>query len=143
MKSFLGIGCLIFIGFAGWKIGGQLSSDALGMALGILFGIMAGIPTALMVLAARRKEEEYRPRSNQRHSHQQLPASPYQHQPPVIVVTGNGAPGYGSTPQQVHPGYTASFPGKEGEPYPALPEPMENARPARQFRVVGEEDEWL
>lgn len=40
-------------------------------------------------------------------------------------------------------GYTVGFSGQEGQRYPALPEPMGNARPARQFRVVGEEDEWL
>lgn len=43
------------IAWAGWQLGGMLSTDALGMALGVLFGIMAGIPMALIALAADRR----------------------------------------------------------------------------------------
>ena len=46
-----GLLLLAFVGFAGWRIGGHLSSDAMGMAVGMLLGIMAGIPTALIILA--------------------------------------------------------------------------------------------
>ncbi|MCB0094166.1 MAG: hypothetical protein KDE46_00545 [Caldilineaceae bacterium] len=61
MKSILGIALLVFVGMVGmvgWRIGGSLSSDALGMAVGILFGIMAGIPATLILLASARREED-------------------------------------------------------------------------------------
>ena len=60
MKSILGIALLVFVGIVGWRIGGSLSSDALGMAVGILFGIMAGIPATLLLLASERREHEIR-----------------------------------------------------------------------------------
>ena len=44
-------------GFAGWRIGGNISSDAVSMGVGVLFGIVAGIPTALLVMANNRKRE--------------------------------------------------------------------------------------
>ena len=75
------IGGIVFVGFAGWQIGGKLSSDAIGMALGVLFGIMAGIPASLMVLAAKRQESE-RFRDDYRHR----PPLQIPEQPPVIVV---------------------------------------------------------
>ena len=49
-----------FVGIAGWRIGGELSPDAMGMAIGMLFGVMAGIPTALLVLASERREPSER-----------------------------------------------------------------------------------
>lgn len=137
MKAFFALVMLTFIGLAGWRIGGQLSSDAVGMALGILFGIMAGLPTALILLAARRRDDDdgYDRRGRGR---QQLPAhgyaSPYGapgYQPPVIVVTGNG----GALPNQQ--------PGGMGQQRPGLPGPAEMPVEARQFRVVGETDEWV
>ena len=106
MKTIVGLCGLIFVGVAGWQLGGRLSSDAIGMALGVLFGIMAGIPAALMVLAARR-QSEFDLDDDPRRSRRQQPQPQYgmypqipQQQPPVIVVTGQGAPagqgaGYG------------------------------------------------
>jgi hypothetical protein len=61
MKHLSFLALLIFIGAAGWQIGGELSHDAIGMALGILFGIMASIPTMLMVLAGQRRDERQGP----------------------------------------------------------------------------------
>lgn len=58
IKCFLGLCGLVFVGVAGWQLGGRLSSDAIGMALGVLFGIMAGIPATLMVLLVRRDDGE-------------------------------------------------------------------------------------
>ena len=49
-----------FVGIAGFRIGGELSPDAMGMAIGMLFGVMAGIPTALLVLASERREPSER-----------------------------------------------------------------------------------
>jgi|JI10StandDraft_1071094.scaffolds.fasta_scaffold111029_1 hypothetical protein len=56
MKKLFGIGFLMLVSVAGWKIGEHMSTDALGMALGVIFGMMAGIPVALIALAARPKE---------------------------------------------------------------------------------------
>jgi len=69
---------------------------------------------------------------------QRQPASPYTFQPPVIVVTGSGQPGAG-----------AGWPGQPalGPPSNAYGPPQGNGweqLPAnRQFRVVGEQEEWL
>ena len=49
MKHLIGLIILGFVSYMGFRIGGELSSDAFGMAIGMLFGIMAGIPTALRV----------------------------------------------------------------------------------------------
>jgi hypothetical protein len=54
MKKMIGLIILIFVGTAGWRIGNNLSSEAISMAVGIFFGVLAGIPTALLVLAADR-----------------------------------------------------------------------------------------
>lgn len=59
MKKLLAMFALIFVGTAGWRIGESLSSDAVSMAIGLLLGVMAGVPTALIVLAAHRREESY------------------------------------------------------------------------------------
>jgi len=50
----VGLIVLAPIAWAGWQLGGRLSTDALGMALGVLFGVMAGIPMALIAIAADR-----------------------------------------------------------------------------------------
>jgi hypothetical protein len=151
MRQYIGLAALIFVGIAAWRIAGQLSSDAVGMAVGVLFGVMAGVPTALMVMASSRRraaeEEETTPRRRQ--SQQQphgMPQHPgyyggygpgYAPQPPVIVLAGPGMgqPGYG-------PGYQQGY----GDPYAqqrmrALPAP--EAVDVRQFKVVGEKEEWV
>lgn len=56
-RLLFGLLILVFVGVVGWRIGGNLSSDAMGMAIGMLFGIMAGIPTALILLASERRHE--------------------------------------------------------------------------------------
>ena len=143
MKAAIALGSFSFIGFAGWRIGGQLSADALGMALGILFGVMAGIPAALMVLAARRNDDrmmEQRPQSN-RGQLAMRGQGQYMQQPPVIVVTGNPGANYGGQPP-VH-GYQQGGADPYMQPsYPALMPPSEPPE-QRQFRVVGETEEWL
>ncbi|HRJ43732.1 MAG TPA: hypothetical protein PL105_17730, partial [Caldilineaceae bacterium] len=52
MKRLAIVGLLIFVGFAGWRVGGALSTDAMGMAVGIVFGVLASLPVALLMLAA-------------------------------------------------------------------------------------------
>lgn len=56
LGKLIGIGGILFICFAGWQIGGMLSTDALGMALGVVFGMMAGIPAAMIAMAGRPTE---------------------------------------------------------------------------------------
>lgn len=60
MKVIFSGGVLVFVAVVGWRMGGVLSPDALGMAVGLLFGVMAGIPTALILLAGQRREGELR-----------------------------------------------------------------------------------
>jgi len=138
MKSLLALVVLLLVGAAGWRIGGQLSADALGMALGVLFGVMASIPTALIVLAARRRADEgpggRAQHGRRRHSMLPMQNGYPQYQPPVIVVTGNPG-GQQQANEYGMGGYDM--------PRAALPGPMEGQPPYRQFRVVGETDEWV
>jgi hypothetical protein len=145
MRQYIGLAALIFVGIAAWRIAGQLSADALGMAVGVLFGVMAGVPTALMVMASgRRRAAEEEETTSRRRQQQAMPQHPayyggygpggYPPQPPVIVLAG---PGMG---QQGYPqGY--------GDPYGqqqrmrSLPAP--EAVDVRQFKVVGEKEEWV
>ncbi|MCB0087781.1 MAG: hypothetical protein KDE54_07700 [Caldilineaceae bacterium] len=134
MKQIFSLMLLIFVAAIGWRIGGSLSSDAMGMAIGMLFGIMAGIPTALLVLASERRREQPRAaddRERSRNQHGQLPYA----QPPVIVVTGSPTqlpagpihPPQAGYPPHLHQGYDS----------PA------SSPPQRTFRIVGEHDESL
>ena len=52
MRQYVGLAALIFVAIGAWRIAGQLSADALGMAVGVLFGVMAGVPAALPVMAS-------------------------------------------------------------------------------------------
>ena len=54
MNKIFAIGALALLAFAGWQLGGVMSSDALGLALGVLFGMMAGIPAALIAMSAQK-----------------------------------------------------------------------------------------
>ena len=107
----------IFVGVVGWRIGGELSPDAMGMAIGMLFGIMAGIPTALLMLAAQRRPDGHSEREQRPQRPRVEPVAP-----PQIV--------------QNHYHYHEA-PGRsrqaEVEQRHALPEP-------RQYRVIGQED---
>lgn len=89
MRYIFGACLLTLVGVVGWRIGQELSPDAIGMAIGLLFGIMAGTPAALMVLASRRRED-------MRHDRRPEPQRPrsvhitVEHfdQPPVVVRPG-------------------------------------------------------
>ena len=48
----------IFFTAVAWRLTQLLSPDAIGMALGLGFGVLAGIPAALLVFVARRRDEE-------------------------------------------------------------------------------------
>jgi hypothetical protein len=148
MRQYVGLAALIFVGIAAWRIAGQLSADALGMAVGVLFGVMAGVPAALMVMASgrRRAEEEETP-SRRRQQSQGMPQHPayypgygpagYPPQPPVIVLAGPGMgqPGY---PQGYSQGYSDPYGQQRMRALPA-PEAVD----VRQFKVVGEKEEWV
>jgi hypothetical protein len=125
MKRWIGMAVLVFVATAGWRIGDALSPDALSMAVGILFGVLAGVPAALLVIAgSRRREQDERSRQAERG----YPARPagawgqpyFPPQPPVIVVA----------PPAVGPG---------GQEHPAWLPPRRD----RQFKVVGEVEEWV
>jgi hypothetical protein len=128
MKRWFGMAILVFVAAAGWRIGAALSPDALSMAVGILFGVLAGVPTALLIIAAtRRRAAEERPRPPER-GYAVRPEGPWGQpyfppQPPVIVVA----------PQALGPGGPAAGDGPVWLP----------PRPDRQFKVVGEIEEWM
>ncbi len=141
MKRFLGLIVLIFIGAAGWRVGSGLSSDAISMAVGIFFGILAGIPAALLVLASERRRPEratrdygqsYGPHKGGEYGVSRHEGYYHPPQPPVIVVTGAAG-----TPQQPY----AGLPGYgQPEGYKA---DWATTRPVRQYKVVGEQEEWV
>lgn len=129
MKQILVFAILVVGGVAAWQIGESLSSDAISMGLGIFFGMLAGLPAALLVLAASRRNE-YVERDRSTVSRESGYPS-YAHQPPIIVVTApNGGGQLPTNPNQ-----------------PMMELPMwANARAERQFKIVGEReeivDEW-
>lgn len=134
MRKLLGLAALVFVGVLAWRIGGMLSTDAIGMAVGLVFGVMAGIPAALLVLATdrRRQEQDEEEGAYDSTPYRQFPT--YPQPPPVIVFTAPQAqptaPGpYPATPQGYLPGPSSA----------AWPPP----RAERQFRVVGEREEWI
>ena len=141
MKRFLGLLLLVFVGTVGWRVGSGLSSDAVSMAVGIFFGILAGIPAALLVLASERRRPERSTREygrdygqNNGREYGVSRHNGYYHppQPPVIVLTG--AAGMTQQPYAGRPGY--------GQPEGYKADWATN-RPARQYKVVGEQEEWV
>lgn len=66
MNKLIMLGALVFVGAGVWSVGSSLSGDALAMGAGVLFGILAGLPTALLVLVAtRRNDDDSRPRRDE------------------------------------------------------------------------------
>ncbi len=149
MKRVLILIILVFVGSAGWRLGNTLSSDAISMAVGIFFGVLAGIPAALLVLASdrRRPDRGHPNRGMAEHamSHQQASYPSYggPSQPPVIILNGAGQPMAGQRQQggyanQIVDGtYNARQDGIETAGWP------QQQRPRRQFKVVGEQEEWI
>jgi hypothetical protein len=139
----MGIAALMFVAVAAWRIAGQLSSDALGMAIGVLFGVLAGVPAALLVMVSGRRgraRDDEEAGGGRRQGRGGQPGyyggygPGYPQQPPVIVLAAPGAPqaGYGG------------YPDPYGQPQrmrPALPGP--ETVDVRQFKVVGEKEEWV
>lgn len=141
MKGFLILGALAGACYLGWRAGGNLDTDAMGMAVGIVLGALAAIPTALLLLASGRRRDaeaaERRRRSRrQGGNHGTHPnyldgrSASYggyaPQQPPVIVLAGVG-PQPGNTGMMNGQGY-----GGWGE-----------NRPERRFKLVGEQEAWI
>jgi hypothetical protein len=126
MKHIVMVGSLIVGGLAVFAVADSLSSDALGMALGMVFGICAGIPAALIVMAAQRGpglREADRP--------VQRGGMPPMPQFPVIVVSGGQQP---------------ALAGQSSAPFWNLDDLQARQSGygnARQFRVVGDQDELV
>lgn len=126
MKKILILAGLVFAGGAGWSIADNLSPDALSMALGVLFGALAGLPAALLVLAGMRRRDAH---SSTMEPAQQRPGYPSAGQPPVIVISP-GAGGYAEqAPRMGSQGHATDWPRRS------------QAAP-REFRVVGQDEEW-
>ncbi len=137
MRQILVLGVLVAGGVLAWRIGETLSSDAISMGLGIFFGMLAGLPAALLVMAASRRHEyvEQRPPSG-RHGGDAAYGNGYGQyggfngQPPVIVVT---------TPNMLPQGQGDGRGQQMGLPM----WPTSSPRPARQFHVVGDQEELV
>ena len=131
MKRFLLLILLTFIAVIAWRIGERMSSDAISMGLGVLLGVLAGVPTALLLLVStrgRRGDEEMGARGQGQYGHYPQMAA----QPPVIVITGPA-----SAPQAL-----SQQPGHASPARPAAAG-WDQPRAQRQFKVVGEREEWL
>lgn len=120
-----------------WQIGGKLSADAVGMAVGVLFGILAGIPTALLlVYALRRQEATEQEVEEVQPGHPGRPPYGYGQAPVIVLAAPMQSP--------------ASYP-QPGYGQPALPGPVvDHQMPAgygmaaqRRFKMVGEREEWI
>lgn len=142
MKRLLILAALIFVGALGWRIGSALSSDAIGIAVGVVFGVLASIPAALLLLVAGRRSERRqeweadgpRGRGGPQYARGQ---GQYDGYPPVVIMTPPSMP--------VPGGQANQFGGYLPQPNQmALPGPGGGQMPSqRQFRVVGEEEEWV
>lgn len=157
MKRWVGLAILIFVGVAGWRIGGALSSDALSMAVGVLFGVMAGVPMALLLMASARRRDEREVSGPLNHG--AGPAhDPYALQPwhPTGSAMGysagqparqmhHAAMPYPMPPQQppvivvTGPQETGTAAYRDGIPTGWSPQ----ASSPRRFKVVGEQEAWL
>ena len=108
MKKIVVLLLLAFVGAAGWNIGNQLSSDALGMSVGILLGVLAGLPVALLVIAAGRRSERYEPDPE--------PYYPQPQAPVIMLMGGQGQPQQWQSGQ--YPGQQQQYlpgPGQAGQ----------------------------
>ena len=102
MKKLVVLLLALFVLAAGYSIGSQFDPETLALAVGILLGALAGIPVALIVVAAGRRDrdrdpdpepdfggyEGYPAYNMPRRGRRSLP----QPQAPVIILAGNGQP---------------------------------------------------
>ena len=84
MKYLFGMAMIVFVGMVGFRVGGQLSADALGMAVGAALAIMGMITVTLMLLSSERRSEGHREPQERR------PQPPkIIEQPPAPQITNN------------------------------------------------------
>ncbi len=125
MKGLVLVFGMVILSIMGWRVGSQISSDAVSMAVGVMFGVLAGVPMALMVLASSRRrqvEDDEMYGQGRKGGY-----GGYFPQPPVIVVTGGPQQGQVQDPRALPPPYS-------------MPNQTINAR---EFKVVGEKEEWI
>ena len=150
MKRLLILCALVFVGVLGWRVGSAMSSDAIGIAVGVVFGVLASIPAALLMLVAgrrseRRQEWEGDGQRGQGGQQSQRGQGQYGGYPPVVIMTPPSMP----MPQGQANQYAGYYGNQNGGYLPqgnqmALPAPGGGQMPSqRQFRVVGEEEEWV
>jgi len=96
-----------------------MSSEALAVVTGVVCGVVAGIPLSLLALMLAKSRQV----AQERGSPWQAAGGWQSGYPPVIVVQG-GAP----------------VPGQMEHLQPVLL--PSHQRPARQFHLVGQDDEW-
>ncbi len=154
MKRLLILSALIFVGALGWRVGSSMSPDAMGIAVGVVFGVLASIPAALLMLVAGRRNEGrqewdrgdsggegMRGRGGQQPPRGQGQYGGY---PQVVIMAPPSMPMHQGQANQY-----AGYYGGQGNGFPqpnqmALPSPNGSQGPSqRQFRVVGEEEEWV
>lgn len=136
MRGTVVFSLVLFVGFLAWRLTERLSADALGLAAGVLLGIAAGIPVALLVLAATRRNaaNDHDFDGERVGQGRQLPAM-HQPQPPVIILSGYPqGQGYGQPGAQAQPGHYG---------YPPALSHGGDVVDARQFHVVGDEDDGV
>lgn len=112
-------------------VGQRMSAEAMAVVIGVVVGVVAGVPTSLIVLAVvRARREERAPTVRPDFA---APPAPqvYIVQPPTGTL-----PGSAGQPATWLPGSVGGQPATPSVDYPAL-------RPARRFRVVGDDDHWL
>lgn len=110
-------------------VGQRMSTEAMAVVIGVVVGVVAGVPTSLIVLAVvRARREERTPAVRPDFA---APPAPqvYIVQPPTTSLPAG-------QPSAWLPGAIGGQPAMPSVDYPAL-------RPARRFRVVGDDDRWL
>lgn len=135
MKRLAVIVLLIFVGFAGWRAGGVLSTDAMSMAVGVVFGVLASIPAALLILAATRRSAPSEPPAEQRAGLRQ-PQMGGAGQMPIVIVAPPNYAGYGPSAGNQF----AQLPGPQPGPWQMSPQPV---RQERAFTIIGERTESI
>jgi hypothetical protein len=113
MKRFVFFSGLIFVSTMGIVVGFRISADAMAVIIGIICGVMASVPaTVLLVWSQRQRDKQLEMRGG--------PIG-MGHYPPVVVVNGQGQPGYGNN-------------------MPPMPMLTATNNGTREFKVIGQEN---
>lgn len=128
MKRLLGLAMLVGVVALAVVIGERMSTDAVGVVVGVVFGAAASIPASLLVLAASRG----RGRTERRYG--DPPA------PQVVILQSGAGGGVAGSGQE---GWQRALLGGGLGQLPRPPASHYGGEPARRYRVVGEEEDWL